>query len=98
MALNVSELLTANNICFLTTSTYNIITVNHEVGTNYSSIQSLFPSVFGHEFQEVIIMDLAILMLVAAIMLAVTRKLKQPMVIGYIIAGMIIGPIRHLFR
>jgi CPA2 family monovalent cation:H+ antiporter-2 len=37
-------------------------------------------------------MDLAILMLVAAIMLAVTRKLKQPMVIGYIIAGMIIGP------
>jgi monovalent cation:H+ antiporter-2, CPA2 family len=60
--------------------------------TNHSSIQSLFPSVFGHEFQDVIIMDLAILMVVAAIMLAVTRKLKQPMVIGYIIAGMIIGP------
>jgi CPA2 family monovalent cation:H+ antiporter-2 len=37
-------------------------------------------------------MDLAILMVVAAIMLAVTRKLKQPMVIGYIIAGIIIGP------
>ena len=66
--------------------------MNHEADTNHSSIQSLFPSVFGHEFQEVIIMDLAILMLVAAIMLAVTRKLKQPMVIAYIIAGMIIGP------
>ncbi len=62
------------------------------MGTNHSLIQSLFPSLFGYEFQEVIIMDLAILMLVAAIMLAVTRKLKQPMVIGYIIAGMIIGP------
>jgi CPA2 family monovalent cation:H+ antiporter-2 len=62
------------------------------VDASHSSIQSLFPSVFSREFQEVIIMDLAILMLVAAIMLAVTRKLKQPMVIGYIIAGMIIGP------
>jgi CPA2 family monovalent cation:H+ antiporter-2 len=31
-------------------------------------------------------------MLVAAIMLAITFKLKQPMVIGYIIAGMVIGP------
>lgn len=72
--------------------------MNYEVDTNHSSIQSLFPSAFSHEFQEVIIMDLAILMLVAAIMLAVIRKLKQPMVIGYIIAGMIIGHIRHLFR
>ncbi|AFU60497.1 monovalent cation/proton antiporter-2 family protein [Candidatus Nitrososphaera gargensis Ga9.2] len=31
-------------------------------------------------------------MVVAAIMLAITFKLKQPMVIGYIAAGMIIGP------
>jgi CPA2 family monovalent cation:H+ antiporter-2 len=31
-------------------------------------------------------------MVVAAVMLAITFKLKQPMVIGYIIAGMIIGP------
>jgi CPA2 family monovalent cation:H+ antiporter-2 len=37
-------------------------------------------------------MDLAVIMVVAAIMLAITHKLKQPMVIGYIIAGMIIGP------
>ena len=60
--------------------------------TSHSSIQSLFPSILGNQFPQVIIMDLAILMVVAAIMLAVTRKLKQPMVIGYIIAGMIIGP------
>lgn len=31
-------------------------------------------------------------MIVAAIMLVITRKLKQSMVIGYILAGMIIGP------
>jgi CPA2 family monovalent cation:H+ antiporter-2 len=37
-------------------------------------------------------MDLAIIMVVAAIMLAITYKLRQPMIIGYIIAGLIIGP------
>ncbi len=37
-------------------------------------------------------MDLAVIMFVAAIMMAITYKLKQPMVIGYILAGMIIGP------
>ena len=37
-------------------------------------------------------MDLAIIMIVAAVMLAITYKLRQPMVIGYIIAGLIIGP------
>lgn len=31
-------------------------------------------------------------MIVAAIMIAITYKLKQPMVIGYILAGMLIGP------
>jgi CPA2 family monovalent cation:H+ antiporter-2 len=31
-------------------------------------------------------------MIVAAVMLLITYKLKQPMVIGYLIAGMIIGP------
>ena len=31
-------------------------------------------------------------MIVAAIMLVITHRLKQPMVIGYILAGMIIGP------
>jgi len=31
-------------------------------------------------------------MIVAAVMLAITYKLKQPMVIGYVLAGMVIGP------
>jgi CPA2 family monovalent cation:H+ antiporter-2 len=31
-------------------------------------------------------------MIVAAVMLLITYKLKQPMVIGYIVAGMVIGP------
>jgi CPA2 family monovalent cation:H+ antiporter-2 len=31
-------------------------------------------------------------MIIAAIMLLITYKLKQPMVIGYLLAGIIIGP------
>jgi CPA2 family monovalent cation:H+ antiporter-2 len=46
----------------------------------------------GNELNDIVVMDLAIIMVVAAIMLAVTYRIKQPMVIGYIIAGMIIGP------
>jgi CPA2 family monovalent cation:H+ antiporter-2 len=56
--------------------------------------ESLFPQVFtiGNEPIDFVVQDIAIIMVVAAIMLAITFKLKQPMVIGYIIAGMIIGP------
>lgn len=43
-------------------------------------------------------MDLAIIMFVAAVMIAIAHKLKQPMVIGYIIAGMIIGPYTPPFQ
>lgn len=39
-----------------------------------------------------ILQDLTIIMVVASIMAMISYKLKQPMVIGYIIAGMIIGP------
>jgi CPA2 family monovalent cation:H+ antiporter-2 len=39
-----------------------------------------------------IVQDFAIIMIVAAAMLAITYKLKQPMIIGYILAGMVIGP------
>src|ERR671924_2131344 len=38
------------------------------------------------------LLTVAVIMIVAAIMLVITRRLKQPMVIGYILAGMIIGP------
>lgn len=47
---------------------------------------------------DFLIQDFAVIMIVAAIMLVITHKLKQPMVIGYIIAGMIIGPYTPPFR
>ena len=39
-----------------------------------------------------ILQDFTIIMIAASIMAMISYKLKQPMVIGYIIAGMIIGP------
>src|SRR5215510_7932130 len=42
--------------------------------------------------------DFAVIMIVAAIMLVITHRLKQPKVIGYILAGMIIGPYTPPFR
>jgi CPA2 family monovalent cation:H+ antiporter-2 len=39
-----------------------------------------------------LVQDFTIIMVVASVMALVSYKLKQPMVIGYIIAGMIIGP------
>ena len=47
------------------------------------------PSPFG---EELIVQDFAVIMIIAAVMLIITHKLRQPMVIGYIVAGMIIGP------
>ncbi|MFZ0203465.1 MAG: cation:proton antiporter [Nitrososphaeraceae archaeon] len=46
---------------------------------------SLSPSNF-------IVQDFAVILIVAAVMLIITYKLRQPMVIGYILAGMVIGP------
>jgi len=46
-------------------------------------------SSFSSDF---LVQDFAVIMIVAAIMLIITHRLKQPMVIGYILAGMIIGP------
>ena len=48
-------------------------------------LSSLSPSNF-------IVQDFAVIMIIAAIMLIITYKLRQPMVIGYILAGMVIGP------
>ena len=39
-----------------------------------------------------VIRDFAIIMVVASVMALISHRLKQPMVIGYIVAGMIIGP------
>ena len=67
--------------------------MNH-TATGSSPLPSLFPFIPSGEnqFADIVVMDLAIIMLVAAIMIVIAFKLKQPMVIGYIFAGMIIGP------
>lgn len=52
---------------------------------------------FSQAFQppsspDFLVQDFAVIMIVAAIMLVITHRLRQPMVIGYILAGMLIGP------
>ena len=58
------------------------------VPTAYSSLPlpSTPPS------SDLIVQDFAVIMIVAAVMLIITHKFRQPMVIGYIVAGMIVGP------
>ena len=57
----------------------------HQFFPNPGLSSSLSPSNF-------IVQDFAVIMIVAAVMLIITYKLRQPMVIGYILAGMVIGP------
>ena len=59
--------------------------------------QSTFPELFSVSFTNTdasnfVVQDFAVIMIIAAIMLLITYKLKQPMVIGYLLAGIIIGP------
>jgi monovalent cation:H+ antiporter-2, CPA2 family len=72
---------------------HNKRAMNHSATTT-SAGNTLFPQFFaiGNDPLDFVVQDIAVIMIVAAIMLAITFKLKQPMVIGYIIAGMIIGP------
>lgn len=67
--------------------------MNHTaIGT--SPLPSIFPFIPSgqNQFADIVVMDLAIIMLVAAVMITIAFKLKQPMIIGYIFAGMVIGP------
>lgn len=59
----------------------------------------LFPQFFNptSDVVNLVVQDFAVIMVVAAIMLAITYKLRQPMVIGYILAGMVIGPYTNPF-
>ncbi|MCA2003656.1 MAG: cation:proton antiporter, partial [Candidatus Nitrosotenuis sp.] len=41
---------------------------------------------------ELIVQDFAVIMIIASIMALISYKLKQPMIMAYIIAGMLIGP------
>ncbi len=67
--------------------------MNH-TATGSSPLPSIFPFIPSGENQlaDIVVMDLAIIMLVAAVMIAIAFKLNQSMVIGYIFAGMVIGP------
>lgn len=55
---------------------------------------SLFPNFFdfGSAPNSFLVFDFMVIMIVAAAMVVLTRKLKQPMVLGYILAGIVIGP------
>ena len=69
--------------------------MNHTAAIDTSSpLPSIFPFIPSgqNQFADIVVMDLAIIMLVAAVMIAIAFKLKQPMIIGYIFVGMIIGP------
>src|ERR671922_2647880 len=56
-----------------------------------------FPQIFTADGSSsfnssAMIQDFAVIMIVAAIMILITYRFKQPTVLGYIAAGMIIGP------
>lgn len=58
---------------------------------------SSFPQIFTTDGSSslapaAVIQDFAVVMIVAAIMILITYKFKQPTVLGYIAAGMVIGP------
>lgn len=74
--------------------------MNH---TNTTTITSSLPQGFSPSgssplLSDTIVQDFAVIMIVAAVMLLLTFKLKQPMVLGYILAGIIIGPYTPPFQ
>jgi len=44
-----------------------------------------------------LIRDLALILMAGAITTLIFKKIKQPLVLGYIIAGFLVGPYFHLF-
>jgi CPA2 family monovalent cation:H+ antiporter-2 len=71
------------------------------VGGDSLSLPHFFPSpglTSSFSPSNFIVQDFAIIMIVAAVMLIITYKLRQPMVIGYILAGMVIGPYTPPFK
>lgn len=74
--------------------------MNHTNTTTITSSlpQGLSPSGSSPLLSDTIVQDFAVIMIVAAVMLLITYKLKQPMVLGYILAGIIIGPYTPPFQ
>lgn len=74
--------------------------MNH---TNATTITSSLPQILSPNgssaiISDTIVQDFAVIMIVAAIMVLLTYKLKQPLVLGYILAGMIVGPYTPPFQ
>ena len=44
-----------------------------------------------------LVMDLVIIMMAAGVFTVISRALKQPLILGYIVAGFIVGPHLGLF-
>ncbi len=71
----------------------SFIILHHQLSLFLSFGGQFFPHAFtSTSSPDFLIQDFAVIMIIAAIMLVITHRLKQPMVIGYILAGMIIGP------
>ncbi len=50
------------------------------------------------DFSSSVVADLSIIMIIGAVVAYGLYRLKQPLMIGYLIAGMIIGLLTHPFR
>lgn len=74
-----------------TSATINGSSIN---ATDETTLPSIISPIFniGPDLPQILVFDLAIIMIVAAVMITITHKLKQPMILGYIVAGMVIGP------
>ena len=59
----------------------------------FSFIDKINPFQFQHNF----VTDLAIIMILAAIVTLAFFKIRQPLIIGYLFAGMLIGPLSPLW-
>jgi monovalent cation:H+ antiporter-2, CPA2 family len=73
---------------------FTALTVSPATSDNITTLpERLLPFLnINDDLSTIVIFDLAIIMVIAAVMAAISFKLKQPMILGYIMAGMVIGP------
>ena len=79
-------------IIFVHLSEFQNISLVFALDTQVNSSPSPSISQTNNAPLELLVQDFAVIMIIATIMLFITHKLKQSAVIGYIIAGMVIGP------
>ncbi len=77
---------------------HDFLSTFQQLSSPLAPFDQLFFHVSAPSSSDTLIQDFAAIMIVAAIMLVITHRLKQPMVIGYLLAGMIIGPYTPPFR